>query len=445
MANKTIPDLSAVTLTRTSEVWGDNGTTDGRESIADILGLALVADISNLAANLGTFLVTPTSANLAAAVTDETGSGALVFANSPTLVTPALGTPSSVTLTNGTGLPVGGISATGTPGSSTYLRGDGSWQTPSGGSADDWDRVDNATNPGATWTLSASTGHAWSYASVNANVQITLGSATVTGTANYLYYRRITVYNSSGGTITITLSGLTKRLGVTPSLSLETLGTFEIVGFTTDLGTTWLYDGDFDISKLTTKSTPVSGDFLLGMDSAASNVMKKFAAPLAGSETVAGLLELATTAEINTATDTGRPMAPDQFAASNFGLRYIMIPLTGLTSDDQATASPAAFGSVPIPAELNGYKVATTKVVQDTAGTTGASTYMPVRVRSGSASDLCTGNISVSSGTLSASGTVQTSGSADVLATDDLLRVNIVGLSTTKPKGGMCVIGVRPA
>ena len=44
------------------------------------------------------------------------------------------------------------------------------------------------------------------------------------------------------------------------------------------------------------------------------------------------------------ATDTGRPMAPDQFAASNFGLRYIMIPLTGLTSDDQATASPAAFG-----------------------------------------------------------------------------------------------------
>jgi hypothetical protein len=48
---------------------------------------------------------------------------------SPTLTTPALGTPSSGTLTNATGLPVSGISATGTASSSTYLRGDGSWQT----------------------------------------------------------------------------------------------------------------------------------------------------------------------------------------------------------------------------------------------------------------------------------------------------------------------------
>ena len=48
------------------------------------------------ATSLGSF----TSANLAAALTDETGTGAAVFANSPTLVTPALGTPASGTLTN---------------------------------------------------------------------------------------------------------------------------------------------------------------------------------------------------------------------------------------------------------------------------------------------------------------------------------------------------------
>jgi hypothetical protein len=52
--------------------------------------------------NVGTFLATPSSANLAAAVTDETGSGALVFATSPTLVTPALGTPASGNLSNTT-------------------------------------------------------------------------------------------------------------------------------------------------------------------------------------------------------------------------------------------------------------------------------------------------------------------------------------------------------
>ncbi len=51
-------------------------------------------------ANVLTFLGTPSSANLASAVTDETGSGALVFATSPTLVTPVLGTPTSGTLSN---------------------------------------------------------------------------------------------------------------------------------------------------------------------------------------------------------------------------------------------------------------------------------------------------------------------------------------------------------
>lgn len=51
-------------------------------------------------ANVLTFLGTPSSANLAAAVTDETGSGALVFATSPTLVTPVLGTPTSGDLSN---------------------------------------------------------------------------------------------------------------------------------------------------------------------------------------------------------------------------------------------------------------------------------------------------------------------------------------------------------
>ena len=43
----------------------------------------------------------------------------------------ALGTPTSGTLTNCTGLPVGGITtSSGSPGSTTYLRGDGTWATP---------------------------------------------------------------------------------------------------------------------------------------------------------------------------------------------------------------------------------------------------------------------------------------------------------------------------
>ena len=47
-------------------------------------------------ANVGAFLATPTSANLASAVTDETGSGALVFGTSPTLTSPAITTPTGI-------------------------------------------------------------------------------------------------------------------------------------------------------------------------------------------------------------------------------------------------------------------------------------------------------------------------------------------------------------
>jgi len=56
--------------------------------------------ITSFGTGIATFLGTPSSANLASAVTDETGTGALVFANSPTFVTPALGTPSSGTLSS---------------------------------------------------------------------------------------------------------------------------------------------------------------------------------------------------------------------------------------------------------------------------------------------------------------------------------------------------------
>jgi hypothetical protein len=62
--------------------------------------------ITSFGSGVATWLGTPSSANLAAAVTDETGTGALVFATSPTLVTPALGTPASGVLTNATGLPL---------------------------------------------------------------------------------------------------------------------------------------------------------------------------------------------------------------------------------------------------------------------------------------------------------------------------------------------------
>jgi hypothetical protein len=61
---------------------------------------------------VATFLATPSSANLKAAVTDETGSGgALVFATSPTLVTPIIGAATATSLAA-----TGAITSSGTAG-----------------------------------------------------------------------------------------------------------------------------------------------------------------------------------------------------------------------------------------------------------------------------------------------------------------------------------------
>jgi hypothetical protein len=95
--------------------------TPSSATLTNATGLPVSTGISGLGSGVATFLATPSSANLAAAVTDETGTGALVFANSPTLVTPALGTPASGVVTNLTG--TASININGTVGATTASTG----------------------------------------------------------------------------------------------------------------------------------------------------------------------------------------------------------------------------------------------------------------------------------------------------------------------------------
>jgi hypothetical protein len=61
-------------------------------------GLPIGTGVSGLGTGVATFLATPSSANLASAVTGGTGTGALVFATSPTLSTPTIGAATATSI-----------------------------------------------------------------------------------------------------------------------------------------------------------------------------------------------------------------------------------------------------------------------------------------------------------------------------------------------------------
>jgi len=94
----TAGDLNSESATVGQVLQSDGDTTC---SFVDLIG----GGNAQTANPLSQFAAT-TSAELAGVISDETGTGALVFATSPTLVTPALGTPSAVDLTNATNTPL---------------------------------------------------------------------------------------------------------------------------------------------------------------------------------------------------------------------------------------------------------------------------------------------------------------------------------------------------
>jgi hypothetical protein len=150
--------------------------------------------ITSFGSGVATFLGTPSSANLAAALTDETGSGAAVFATSPTLVTPALGTPSQ-----------GVLSACTVDGTNLV----GYKAIPQSGAA-------------KTTSYTLATGDVGKLIEVGASGSIAVPNATfATGDA-------VVIFNNTSGAITLTMSITTAYIGGTDSdvasISLATRG-----------------------------------------------------------------------------------------------------------------------------------------------------------------------------------------------------------------------------
>jgi len=76
--------------------------------LTNATGLPISTGLSGLGSNVATFLGTPSSANLAAALTDETGSGAAMFGTSPTVTTSLImADAANLVLNTGTGTKIG--------------------------------------------------------------------------------------------------------------------------------------------------------------------------------------------------------------------------------------------------------------------------------------------------------------------------------------------------
>jgi hypothetical protein len=249
-ASATIANSTGVMTLASPVLTTPNIGTPSAGTLTNCTGLPVSTGVSGLASGIATFLATPTSANLAAAVTDEVGSGNLVFANSPTFTTPALGTAiansinkvaitapaSSATLTIADG-------KTATVNNTLTLAGtDSTTMTfPEENASVGFRNIPQVSKSEDYTLVAADAGkhifHPTADASVrtytipsNASVPFAIGTA-------------VTFINYSASDVTIAIAGNTMRLAGTGTTGSRTLAQWGVATAVKTIATAWIISG----------------------------------------------------------------------------------------------------------------------------------------------------------------------------------------------------------
>lgn len=229
------------------------------------------------------------------------------------------------------------------------------------------------------------------------------------------------------------------------------------------------------INTATGKTTPVDADEVALVDSEASNVLKKLTwanikatlvtyfdtlyAPVLGADdnyvtdaekvvigntsgtntgdeasastTVAGVSELATVAEVDAGSDTGRTITPDALAGSVFGTKTVVITPFG---SDEAVVTGNGTIAFTVPSSMNGMNLVNVVASVHTKGITG-TTDVQVRARTGGVdSDMLSTKITLGDEFFASDEVID--GANDDIATGDQIYIDVDTVhSGTAPNG----------